>query len=1057
MVLYLQCSGIQDTHDYLKNKLTQKLQTLFKNDKPEAKIKGLVQELIQKNKIVILIDAYDQTPSISFDVVNTFIKEVNNDIPLFLTTRPYNLEKLDMFTNSNEFKIAEMKPFGEKQLKQYYGGLLKKTTNISQKSYKLLNIPLLAKFVKYLILKDITVNINTKTELFQVIVSELIKKEKEILVQSRKVMTEYNFEEMESCLEEISLKSLRHEEKGYFLDRHVKDKRKFLSLFKEVEFIKYIVDYENILEKKHVYQHPNFQEFFTARRLCRLYQEEKKDLFLKSLKEIKFFPELSIFISELITLTSNDPGKDFDFWQDTLCTTKNDDMRTYALQVRDALGESRAKQSLTILFEEEQEMIDKKVSKLKETLASEEIPVPDNMVLVPGGKFIRGSYIFYWPVRWIELDSFLIDKNPVTNIEFVTFLKGFYSKNKKLYDDNNNLLFDFCRSKINKNMEIEGGYNQHPVVWVTWYGAKAYCEWRSEIENVECRLPTEAEWEKASRGLWGRIYAWGNEFDKNRCNTRESQSMFNMGTKEVYKNYSGISVFGCFDMTGNVFEWCKDKYYGEFYKNSPNKNPLNTDLGNDRIVNRGGAWSLYSNGCECAFRHAGSTNRGDGMTGFRCVRGLVRLDNTSSSYERARNERAEKEKKVERLMGKASISYDAQKYEEAISTYDEALKIKPDYHEAWYNKGDAFSELGRYQEAITAYNKALKIKSDHHEAWYNKGNALRELGRHAKAVAAYVEALKIKPNHHLALLSIENMINKLDSHEGAIAAEAWYCIGDNQAKFPSPHIDPIAAFDKALKIKSGHYEAWYSKGKSLAALGRYADAIGAFDKTLKIKSGHHNAWFSKGNALGALKRHEEEIVAFEQALKIKDSPYAWYNMGNTFGKLGRHVESITAFDEALKKIPDDPYAWYGKGLSHYNLGNYEEAIEALNEALKIKPDYHEARNAKAIALQNLDRDITHQLYIFDLLSDEEKQVERDAQGVLTTEDEQIAKVLSYLLCHRGDVDLTLNEIQSEIRRIGQQLYSNGGTSRMKVVAYRANALGGDLRTLQICWAGVCSR
>ena len=77
------------------------------------------------------------------------------------------------------------------------------------------------------------------------------------------------------------------------------------------------------------------------------------------------------------------------------------------------------------------------------------------------------------------------------------------------------------------------------------------------------------------------------------------------------------------------------------------------------------------------------------------------------------------------------------RYEEAIASYDEALKIKPDKHEAWYNRGTALLNLGRYEEAIASYDNVLKIKSDNHEAWYNRGGALDDLGRYEEAITSY--------------------------------------------------------------------------------------------------------------------------------------------------------------------------------------------------------------------------------------------------------------------------------------------------------------------------------
>ena len=83
----------------------------------------------------------------------------------------------------------------------------------------------------------------------------------------------------------------------------------------------------------------------------------------------------------------------------------------------------------------------------------------------------------------------------------------------------------------------------------------------------------------------------------------------------------------------------------------------------------------------------------------------------------------------------------------AIASFDRALEIKPDFHEAWYNRGIALGNLGRFEEAIASYDRALEIKPDYHEAWNNRGVALGNLGRFEQAIASYDQAIKINSNY----------------------------------------------------------------------------------------------------------------------------------------------------------------------------------------------------------------------------------------------------------------------------------------------------------------------
>jgi superkiller protein 3 len=201
----------------------------------------------------------------------------------------------------------------------------------------------------------------------------------------------------------------------------------------------------------------------------------------------------------------------------------------------------------------------------------------------------------------------------------------------------------------------------------------------------------------------------------------------------------------------------------------------------------------------------------------------------------------------------------AEEYTKAIASYDKALEIKPDYHAAWKNRGNALYKLGRLEDAIASYDKGLEIKPDSCEAWNNRRYALRNLGRWEEA---------------------------------------------------------IASFDKALEFKPDSYEAWNNRGTILGNLGRWEEAIASYDKALEIKPDFHAAWYNRGYALRNLGRWEEAISSFDKALEIKpDFHAAWYNRGYALRNLGRWEEAIASFDKALEIKPDFHAAWYTRGYA----------------------------------------------------------------------------------------------------------------------------------------------
>ena len=181
------------------------------------------------------------------------------------------------------------------------------------------------------------------------------------------------------------------------------------------------------------------------------------------------------------------------------------------------------------------------------------VPLPE-LMFVPAGPFIMGSDdgpADERPAHWVELPAFSIDKTPVTNAQFAEFLHAVGTVNgrgERLFD------FDDNDARIHKRGEkwvADGGFENHPVMEVSWPGARDYCAW------VGKRLPTEVEWEKSARGTDGRKYPWGNSPPD------KSKAQFNAGynqTAPVDSFPKGASPYGVLDMSGNAWEWVSSAY-----------------------------------------------------------------------------------------------------------------------------------------------------------------------------------------------------------------------------------------------------------------------------------------------------------------------------------------------------------------------------------------------------------------------------------------------------------------------------------------------------------------
>lgn len=229
------------------------------------------------------------------------------------------------------------------------------------------------------------------------------------------------------------------------------------------------------------------------------------------------------------------------------------------------------------------------------------------MLYVPAGEFLMGSADSDTtagdnekPQRKVYLDAFWIDETEVTNRSYALCVSAGVCQSPNPTD-----------SYTRKNYYTDPQYSNYPVIYVSWHDANNYCQWAGR------RLPTEAEWEKAARGIDGRLYPWGNTPP----DPALLNSSINVGdTTEVGKYPRGVSVYGVLDMAGNVWEWVADWYDEDYYRNSSSQNPKGPISGRDHIV-RGGSWlDVWTLVRSAASVRITVDNRYNNYFGIRCAR-----------------------------------------------------------------------------------------------------------------------------------------------------------------------------------------------------------------------------------------------------------------------------------------------------------------------------------------------------------------------------------------------------------------------------------------------------
>jgi len=223
------------------------------------------------------------------------------------------------------------------------------------------------------------------------------------------------------------------------------------------------------------------------------------------------------------------------------------------------------------------------------------------MVYVPAGPFLmgyNGGYSDEGPQHTVTLDAYWIDRTEVTAGKYALCVQA-----------------GACKPPVRKttnaidNFYGNPDYADWPVIYVNWADAEAYCSWAGR------RLPTEAEWEKAARGVEGALYPWGN------ASPDETLALFGNHIEDVVKTGSypaGASPFGALDMAGNAWEWTADWYSSDYYSHSPTADPPGPESG-ERKSMRGGSWNFDTPGLRASYRLAKEPTYASADVGFRCM------------------------------------------------------------------------------------------------------------------------------------------------------------------------------------------------------------------------------------------------------------------------------------------------------------------------------------------------------------------------------------------------------------------------------------------------------
>ena len=260
------------------------------------------------------------------------------------------------------------------------------------------------------------------------------------------------------------------------------------------------------------------------------------------------------------------------------------------------------------------------------------------------------------------------------------------------------------------------------------------------------------------------------------------------------------------------------------------------------------------------------------------------------------------------------------KSREAIQAYNRVVQFKPNFAEAYNNRGNALKELNQLKEALADYDKAIQLEPDFAEAYSNRGAVLQKLGRLQEAVQSYDKAIQLKPDFAVAFCNHGNALRDLGRLDEA-----------------------MQNYDNAIQLNPDSANVYYNRGNALGDLGRRDEAMQNYDKAIQLKPDFTEAYNNLGNALKDFERLDEAMRHYDKAIQLKpDFAEAYSNRGAVLKELYRLQEAVTSCDKAIQLKPVYAEAYNHRGNALGALGRLDEAMQNYDKAIQLKPDYLKA-------------------------------------------------------------------------------------------------------------------
>ena len=259
------------------------------------------------------------------------------------------------------------------------------------------------------------------------------------------------------------------------------------------------------------------------------------------------------------------------------------------------------------------------------------------------------------------------------------------------------------------------------------------------------------------------------------------------------------------------------------------------------------------------------------------------------------------------------VQLENKKYDDALRSFEQALKLKPQYADAFYNMGVAYHHQGDREKAIASYRQAIRVKPDYLDAYINLGTEFLDKGMVDSALAQYRRALSFDSTFAKAHYTIAQ----------TLVAQKRYDEG-------------ISSYRKSLAFDPTNADAWYNLGVAYEKQAHLDDAIASYAHCIALKPQYLDALLNLGNAYMERGDPAKAIETYARAIAAHpNSADAYYNLGYALYSVGDVPRARSAFEAAIRSDSSCAKAYHNLAVVYDHEGNAQEAIAMLRRAAQL--------------------------------------------------------------------------------------------------------------------------